>query len=261
MSQREISQREKTERELAGEAGLEELPLRPRRRLLAPAPLGLLGVLLIVSGFIVGVLVEKGQVSSSSASAAGLSGLGDSRGGGLSSRLTTALRGSLGSGAGGSAGGGAGAAQASSGAASGGGSGGAAATIGQVAFVEGGTLYVTDAEGNTVKVRTSAGSTVTKTVSSSVRAIRPGETVVVTGAAGTDGTIAAEAIRVGGLGGGAGGGGLGLLFGAGGGGAGQAGASAGDRTGGGRSGSGASGSGVGAGGGGGGEPALFGKGG
>ena len=39
----------------------EELPRRPRRRLLTPLPLALLGVLLIACGFIGGVLVEKGQ--------------------------------------------------------------------------------------------------------------------------------------------------------------------------------------------------------
>ena len=50
---------------------IEELPPRPRRRLLAPVPLALLGVLLIACGFIAGVLVEKGQTSSSSSGAAG----------------------------------------------------------------------------------------------------------------------------------------------------------------------------------------------
>jgi hypothetical protein len=36
----------------------EELPRRPRRRLLTPVPLALLAALLIASGFIGGVLVE-----------------------------------------------------------------------------------------------------------------------------------------------------------------------------------------------------------
>ncbi|MGA9285822.1 MAG: hypothetical protein WBV85_10310, partial [Solirubrobacteraceae bacterium] len=47
-----------------------ELPRRPRRRLLTPIPLALTGVLLIACGFIGGVLVEKGQSSSSSSSGA-----------------------------------------------------------------------------------------------------------------------------------------------------------------------------------------------
>ena len=47
-----------------------ELPRRPRRRLLGPIPLALLGVLLVACGFIGGVLVEKGQGSSSSSGGA-----------------------------------------------------------------------------------------------------------------------------------------------------------------------------------------------
>jgi hypothetical protein len=43
-----------------------ELPARPRRRLLTPIPLALLGVLLIAGGFIAGVQVQKGQTSSGS---------------------------------------------------------------------------------------------------------------------------------------------------------------------------------------------------
>ncbi len=173
----------------------EELPRRPRRRLLAPLPLALLGVLLTACGFIGGVLVQKGQSSSSSSSATGAAG--------LASRFA-ALRGAASSsssrtGAGGLAG--------AFGAAG-------AATTGEVTFIHGDTLYVSTAEGNTVKVSTSAGSSVTKTVKSSVKDIHPGETVVVTGSKGTNGVVSAESIRVGSSGAG---GGLGSLFGGGGG--------------------------------------------
>src|SRR5271167_4976261 len=51
-----------------------ELPRRPRRRLLSPIPLALFGVLITACGFIGGVLVEKGQASSST-SAGAASGL------------------------------------------------------------------------------------------------------------------------------------------------------------------------------------------
>jgi hypothetical protein len=167
----------------------EELPRRPRRRLLTPLPLALLGVLLIALGFIAGVLVEKGQGSSSSSSAAGTSG-------GFASRLRAlaGARGSsgLGSGAGTSATGGF-----------------TRPTAGTVAYLEGDNLYVTNAEGNTVKVATSAGTSVTKNVKSSVGAIHPGETVTVIGTSGASGVISAEAINVGG----SGGGGLASLFG------------------------------------------------
>jgi hypothetical protein len=196
----------------------DELRRRPRRRLLTPLPLSLLGVLLVACGFIAGVLVEKGQGSSTSAGSAAATGLasrfaalrggsGTAAGSGASSSSTGA------SGAGSAA---AGAGGAGSGSAAGRGAGGFAgalagggATAGQVTFVSGSTLYVTTAEGNTVKVKTSPSSTVTKTVTASVSGIHPGETVVVTGT-NTNGAISAEAIRVG-SGGGLGG--LGALIG------------------------------------------------
>ena len=57
----------------------EELPPRPRRRLLGaggnPISLALLGVLLLACGFIGGVLVEKGQTSSSAAGSGAAAGL------------------------------------------------------------------------------------------------------------------------------------------------------------------------------------------
>ncbi|HEY2536670.1 MAG TPA: hypothetical protein VGI24_06780 [Solirubrobacteraceae bacterium] len=224
----------------------EELPPRPRRRLLAPLPLTLLGILLIACGFIAGVLVEKGQTSSSSSS-------GGAGGSGLAAHFA-ALRGGGGGGGGAgssaASGASAGAGNSAPGTAGGSGAGGSGAsrgiaTIGQVAYVEGSTLYVTTLEGNTVKVKTSAASAVTKTVSTSVKAIHPGETVVITGPSAADGKVSAEAIRVGGAGGSAGAG-IGALFGGGstvgGGGSGAGSGSA-------RSSAGA------------GEPALFGKGG
>jgi hypothetical protein len=170
------------------EEPIDELPRRPRRRLLGaggnPIPLALLGVLLIACGFIAGVLVEKSQSASSSSSGAAA---------GLASRFA-ALRGGA-SGAGSSTTGSSGA--------SGFGSGGGA-TTGSVAYLSGDTLYVTNPEGNTVKVTTSAASTVTKTVRSNVKSLHPGETVLVTGITGARGVLSAESIRVdttGGLGG------------------------------------------------------------
>jgi hypothetical protein len=225
----------------------DELPGRPRRRLLAPAPLALLGVLLIAGGFIAGVLVEKGQTSSSSSA-----GGGGVSGSGLASRLA-ALRGGSGAGTGGAAGGrgareGGGFFGPSSGSPAGAGSAGA--TAGQVAYIDGSTLYVTTVEGNTVKVLTSPASAVTKTVKTNIKSIHPGETVLVTGSPGANGAVSAESIRVGIGGGGIGGGGLAALFGGGGG----------ARGGGGNSGAGGGGGGAGDRSTGGGETTLFGKG-
>jgi hypothetical protein len=181
----------------------EELPRRRRRRLLGPVPLALFAVLLIAAGFLAGVLVEKGQ-SSSSSSAAGSSTAA------LASRFR-ALR---------SAAGGAGAGAGTGTSAGGEGSAarsplGGGATTGQVSFVEGSTIYLTDAEGNTVKVNTSKGPEVTKTVKTDVKGIHPGETLLITGPTAKDGSVTAESIRVGSTGLSAG---LGALLGGGGGG-------------------------------------------
>jgi hypothetical protein len=170
----------------------QELPRRPRRRLLTPLPLALAGVLLIACGFIAGVLVEKGQTSSSPSTTGASSGLA-SRFAGLRSALSgsAGARGNAASGFAARFGGG--------------------ATVGQVAYVHDGTLYVTDAEGNTVRVDTSEASTVTKTVKAGVKQIHPGETVTVTGDKGAGGAILARSISVGS----SPGGGLAALFGAG----------------------------------------------
>jgi hypothetical protein len=225
------------------EQPLDELPRRPRRRLLGvgghPAPLALIAVLLTACGFTGGVLVEKGQSSSgTSISASGfasrLAALGSGAGGG-------------GSGFGGSSGLG-GRAAAGGPSAFVGGAGARSPTIGQVSFISGDTLYVTDSEGDTVKVKASAASAISKTVKADVKGIHPGETVIVSGSADANGTIGAESIRIGQAGTG---GGLGALFGGGGGSHARG------------SGSGGAGSGSGGGGSasrqGGGEPALFGK--
>ncbi len=170
----------------------EELPPRPRRRLLSPGPLALLGVLLTACGFIGGVLVEKGQVSSSSASPSGTAN--------VVSRLAALRAGASGS--------------AASGAGSGARelpglrSGFGRPVSGQVAYLQASTLYVTESEGNTVKVRTSPATSVTKTVQASVKDIHPGETVTITGASDSNGAVSAESIRVGSPGAG-----IGALFG------------------------------------------------
>jgi len=171
-----------------------ELPRRPRRRLLAPIPLALFAVLLIACGFIGGVLVQKGQGGTASASG-GVNGA-------FASRLAALTGAAPGAGTGAGAGGGATSAggSGSKGGASafprlGGSAGGV--TTGEVAYVRGNTLYVTDSQGNTVKVNAAAGSKVTKTVSTSAKSIHPGTTVVVLGSKGKNGSISASSISVG----------------------------------------------------------------
>jgi hypothetical protein len=168
----------------------EELPRRPRRRLLTPVPLALLAALLIACGFIGGVLIEKGQGGTASASA-GASGAIASRLAGFKGAAPGAAGGAGASGGGAGSKGGAGAFP-GLGASAGGG-----VTTGEVAYVSGNTLYVTDSQGNTVKVNASAGSKVTKTVSTKAQSIRPGSTVVVLGSKAKNGSISATSITVG----------------------------------------------------------------
>jgi len=180
--------------------GWEEQPLtrRPRRRLLTPLTALLLAILVGAGGFIAGVQVEKGEVP------AAASGGGSGR---LASLLSGAATSATGrSGAAGASGGSA--ASGFSGAGGGFGGGGASATVGQVANISGSDLYVTETQGNTVKVAASAAQ-ITKQVSTSVKGIHPGDTVIVAGTHLSDGSIQAATVRDSG----SSSGGIGALFG------------------------------------------------
>ena len=139
----------------------DELPPRPRRRLFTPLTGSLLAVLLAACGFAAGVLVEKGQAGNGTPAASGP--FGARGGGGFGARNLGGRAAAAGGGpfAGGPGGGG---------------------TMGQVSSVRGRTLYVQDTQGNTIKVTLPAGATVSRTTSNSVRAIHPGDSVVVQGA-------------------------------------------------------------------------------
>ena len=64
-------------------------------------------------------------------------------------------------------------------------------------LVDGTNVYITDASGNLVKVTTQPGLVVTVNKDGTVADLAAGESVVVTGTAGSDGSIAATAIRSG----------------------------------------------------------------
>jgi hypothetical protein len=170
------------------------LPRRPRRRYLTKSSLVLTAAVTSAVGFYAGVRVEKGQVSSS--------GAGSTPGGSfsaLAARLrsggaTGAVAGTGATGAGG-AGRGASAGGPPAGLLGGGAaSGGAGASAGTVASVSGSTLYVTDASGNTIKVRLSSSTNVTKSLGVGRSALRPGDTVVVRGVKNARGTLVAASL-------------------------------------------------------------------
>jgi hypothetical protein len=153
-------------------ADYEALPHRPRRRLITPVNLGLFGLLLVVGGFIGGVFVEKGQVSSASTAAPslpGLAGRGGTAAGGAATGVPRGVSGTTGA--------------------------AANTTSGTVSAVDHGTLYVTDSEGTTIKVMQASGGTVTRTAVSSASHIHPGDTVIVSGPKASDGTVTATSIR------------------------------------------------------------------
>lgn len=164
--------------ELADEQWTEELPPRPRRRLLTPLTGGLLALLVAAGGFIGGVLVEKGQSSGTSPSfasaAARFAGAASQANGSGGRRGFGALFGGGGRP---------------------GGDGGRQLTAGQVSSLEGRTLYVKTAQGNTVRVHVPAGESVSRTVTTGVHAIHPGDSVIVQGTSGRGGTITATSVR------------------------------------------------------------------
>lgn len=92
--------------------------------------------------------------------------------------------------------------QARRGAFPGGGAGGGAAagTAGTVKSVEGDTIFLTDADGNTTKVTTSGATSVTKTVPGTLQDVKPGDNVLVQGTRNDDGSYTANRISVGGIG-------------------------------------------------------------
>jgi len=153
------------------------LPRRARRQFFNRRTAALGALVTCAIGFYAGIRVEKTQLSSSG------SGLGSAAGGRGSARAAAfaALAGR----------------------------GGAGASFGRVAGVKGQTILVTDTSGNTVKVKVSSSTKITKNQSVSRHAIRPGDTVIVTGAAGSGGTTNAATITdSGNRGGGSGSGGV-----------------------------------------------------
>lgn len=83
-------------------------------------------------------------------------------------------------------------------------SGGAALTIGVVEKVEGQTMTVKTQDGTSVSVALQPDTQVSQVTSGAVADLQPGVSVTVSGQAGSDGTVAARSVQIGGRGGPAG---------------------------------------------------------
>ena len=134
-----------------------ELPRRERRRLVTPAAIAAGAVIIAALGFLGGVQVQKSQ------------GATDTPGGG--GAFTGGVR------------------------PPGGGVQASDATVGEVASIDGSTIYIDGADGTTVKVRLAKGGKVTRTAASQMSAIHPGDTVIVQGETADSGTVVASTIR------------------------------------------------------------------
>jgi hypothetical protein len=179
------------------------VPRRARRQFFNRRTAALGALITCAIGFYAGIRLEKGQLSNSS------SALGTG-GGGRAAQAARFGRGGT-TGAAGAAGAGGAAAVGFAGRFGGGAAGGAGASVGTVSSVKGKTIYVTDTSGNTVKVNVAPSTKITKNQSVSRHAIRPGDTIIVTGGSGSGGSTTAATItdsgnRAGATGSGSGGG-------------------------------------------------------
>jgi hypothetical protein len=147
---------------------------RPGRKLFGRGSAVLIALVLGVAGFYVGVHVEKGQVSSSTSSSVSLPSLATS---------ATARSGASSTGAG-----------ARSGFPASAGLGAGNASIGTVSNVKGKTLYMSDTSGNTIKVKLSSATKITKSLAVGRQSVHPGDSVVIQGAKAANGTVHATSV-------------------------------------------------------------------
>jgi hypothetical protein len=148
----------------------EQAPRHPRRQFFNRRSAALAALITCAGGFYAGVRVEKAQLSGSTTSAGG---------------SAAAVRA-------GTAGPPAGARPFGGGNAT---LGGANASFGTVTNVDGKNIYVSDGSGNTIKVTLSSATRISKSVSVSRRAVRPGDTVVIQGLKRASGTVIATSVN------------------------------------------------------------------
>jgi hypothetical protein len=149
-----------------------ELEKRAPRGVPGRTTLVLAGAVLVVAGFLGGVLVQK-NYGTGAADNGGAAALGNA----------IAARQSGGNAFPGGTGGG-------------GGTGARNATTGTVKLVDGTTLYITTVDGETVTVKTSGTTTVRTEQTTALADVPVGATVSIQGTTGTDGVVAATQVTV-----------------------------------------------------------------
>ena len=151
----------------------DEMPDPSSRRIVTPWTVAFAALVLAGLGFVAGIQMEKRQ-GEGAANVALPGGFSPVLSGGPSGQVPTARPGA-----------------------------GGDVTVGEVKLVDGDNVYVTTADGTMVKVTTAADSVVTTMSDGTVADLEVGNTVVVQGTTGADGTVAASRItEAGGLGGG-----------------------------------------------------------
>jgi uncharacterized protein DUF5666 len=169
----------------------DQLPGRPRRKLLTKLTVPLLALLLAAGGFLGGIEVEKSHTSGSPA------------GGLASSSAVSALRARFATGFPGA--GGASSGTGRSGARSGGFPGGGAGfpggfggagggTTGTISSISGDSIVLKTTSGNSIKVNLTSATTLKKDLHVKRGSIRPGDTITVDGITGKNGSIKASSI-------------------------------------------------------------------
>lgn len=151
-----------------------DLPSRPRRQWFNRRSAALLAVVVGAIGFYAGIRIEKSQLSGSSA--AGGTALPSFAGAGGRAASAAGGRGGPPAGLGQFAAGGNG-------------------SVGTVTSVSGHTIYVRDLTGNTIAVKLSSATSITKSLKVSKAAVRPGDSVVVQGLKHGNGTLTASSLN------------------------------------------------------------------
>ncbi|HEY3772892.1 MAG TPA: DUF5666 domain-containing protein [Solirubrobacteraceae bacterium] len=169
----------------------DQLPGRPRRKLMTKLTVPLLALLLVAAGFLGGIELEKSR------------GSGSSTTGLASSSATSSLRARFASGFPGA--GGSSSSTRRSGASAGGFPGGGAGfpggfagagggTTGTISSISGDSVVLKTTSGNSIKVTLTSATTLKKDLHVKRNAIRPGDTITVTGITAKNGSMKASSI-------------------------------------------------------------------